>query len=138
MKYKSNTIKMSIFLPICVVLFFVAVFLKTSYIALNDVVEGTNVKELAANRTKVTKTLKASRGNILDNQGNLLAQNVNSYTVIAYLSKSRTTDERYPKHVVDKEATARKLAEILEPIKIRKMVYEVIREDLEILMKRNK
>ena len=125
MKYKSNTIKMSIFLPICVVLFFVAVFLKTAYIALNDVVEGTNVKELAANRTKVTKTLKASRGNILDNQGNLLAQNVNSYTVIAYLSKSRTTDERYPKHVVDKETTARKLAEILEPINS-VMTYEYI------------
>ena len=80
MKYKSNTIRMSIFLPIAVVLFFVAVFLKTAYVSLNDIVEGTNVKELAANRTKVTKTLKASRGNILDNQGNLLAQNVNSYT----------------------------------------------------------
>lgn len=125
MKYKSNTIRMSIFLPIAVVLFFVAVFLKTAYVSLNDIVEGTNVKELAANRTKVTKTLKASRGNILDNQGNLLAQNVNSYTVIAYLSKSRTTDDRYPKHVVDKEMTAMKLAEILEPINS-VMTYEYI------------
>ena len=125
MKYKSNTIRMSVLLPIAVVLFFVAVFWKTSYIALNDVVEGTDIKTLAANRTKVTKTLYASRGNIYDNQGNLLAQNVNSYTVLAYLSPSRTTDDRYPKHVVDKETTARKLAEILEPLNS-VMTYEYI------------
>ena len=125
MKYKSNTIRMSVLLPIAVVLFFVAVFWKTAYIALNDVVEGTDIKTLAANRTKVTKTLYASRGNIYDNQGNLLAQNVNSYTVLAYLSPSRTKDERYPKHVVDKETTARKLAEILEPLNS-VMTYEYI------------
>ena len=125
MKYKSNTIRMSVLLPIAVVLFFVAVFWKTAYIALNDVVEGTDIKTLAANRTKVTKTLYASRGNIYDNQGNLLAQNVNSYTVLAYLSPTRTKDERYPKHVVDKETTARKLAEILEPLNS-VMTYEYI------------
>ncbi len=125
MKYKSNTIRMSILLPIAVVLFFIAVFWKTAYVALNDIVEGTDIKTLAANRTKVTKTLYASRGNIYDNQGNLLAQNVNSYTVLAYLSPSRTKDERYPKHVVDKETTARKLAEILEPLNS-VMTYEYI------------
>ena len=88
MKYKSNTIRMSVLLPIAVVLFFVAVFWKTAYVALNDVVEGTDIKTLAANRTKVTKTLYASRGNIYDNQGNLLAQNVNSYTVLFISNKN--------------------------------------------------
>ena len=61
----------------------------------------------------------------IDNAGNLLAQNMNSYTVIAYLSKTRTTDDRYPKHVVDKEKTARELAGILEPLNS-VMTYEYI------------
>ena len=39
---------------------------------------------------------------------------MNSYTVIAYLSSSRTTKEENPEHVVDKENTARMLAPILE------------------------
>ena len=50
------------------------------------------------------------RGSIYDINGNALAQNVSSYTLIAYLEESRTTDENNPQHVVDKDATAEALA----------------------------
>ena len=116
MKYTNNTIKINFTFVFCIVFLFVIFFVKLSYVSLSNTVEGTDLQELADNRSTVTKTLTAERGKIYDNAGNLLAQNVNSYTLIAYLSKSRTTDDRYPKHVVDKETTARQLAEILQPL----------------------
>ena len=127
MKYTDNTIRINFIFIFCIVFLFVIFFVKLSYVGLNDIVEGTNIKELAENRATATKTLYAERGNIYDSQGNALAQNVNSYTVIAYLSDSRTTDKRYPKHVVDKELTAEKLSEILLPLN-KKMTKEYILE----------
>lgn len=131
MKYTNNTIKINFVFIICIVLLFALFFAKLAYVATNDNVEGSNLKEIAESRSTTTKTLYATRGNIYDNASNLLAQNVNSYTLIAYLAKSRTTDDRYPKHVVDKEETARKLAEVLEPIN-KTMTYEYIYERLNV------
>lgn len=116
MKYKSNTIKFNVFFIIGITLLFCAFFAKFAYISLSPVVEGTNLKELDKSRTITKKTLIANRGNILDYNGEYLAQNVNSYTVIAILSPTRTVDKKYPKHVVDKEKTATVLSEILEPL----------------------
>lgn len=125
MKYTSNTIRINILFLLCVAFFFGCFFVKTGYVALNDIVEGTDIAVLAENRATATKVLKANRGNIYDSSGNVLAQNVNSYTVIAYLEESRTTDVRYPKHVVDKEMTAEKLSEVLLPLNS-KMTKEYI------------
>ena len=69
--------------------------------------------EFALNRNTISGILPASRGKIYDSSGNILAQNVSSYTVIAYLDESRTGNSKTPLHVVDKETTAKKLAEVL-------------------------
>jgi len=82
-------------------------------ISLFDVVNGDNLKEIAANRTTVSKELIANRGNIYDSEGNLLATNVASYTLIAFLSESRTIDLNKPRHVIDKKMTAEKLSKAL-------------------------
>ena len=71
------------------------------------------MKEFAKNRNTVTSVLNANRGTIYDIEGNPLAQNITSYTLIAYLDSTRTIDENDPKHVVDKEETAKKLSSIL-------------------------
>ena len=71
------------------------------------------MKEFAASRNTVSDMLIAERGTIYDIEGNILAQNVTSYTLIAYLDSSRTKDENDPQHVLDKEYTATKLASIL-------------------------
>ncbi len=115
MKYINNTIRINILFVICVVAIFLLFFGKLCYIALNETVEGTNLAELARNRSIATKTIKAERGRIYDNAGNLLAQNVNSYTLIAYLDSSRTTNDKFPKHVrdEDKDNVATQLAEVL-------------------------
>lgn len=83
------------------------------YLATFTTIYNTNMDEFAAGRTTVKTPLNASRGTIYDYSGNVLAQNVSTYTVIAYLDSSRTTNEDKPRHVVDPEATAEALAPIL-------------------------
>ena len=116
---KRVTIKIPSLFIIIVALFFVAIILKLSYIVLSDTVDGVNLKQKATAITKVTKTLYANRGSIYDINGIKLASSVNSYTVIAYLSKSRTTDPENPRHVVDKEHTAEVLSGIINMSKER-------------------
>lgn len=113
MKYTNNTIRINYLFILGVVILFAVFIAKLSYVALSSEVEGTNLAELARNRSMGKRVLHAERGKIFDNSGELLAQNVNSYKMIAYLNESRTTDERFPKHVVEKEATAAALAKVL-------------------------
>lgn len=93
--------------------FFLLIIGKLSYVALSDDVDSINLTEFANNRNTTKQTLYASRGSIYDVNGDELAKNVKSYTVIAYLSSSRTKDMNKPLHVVDKERTARELSPIL-------------------------
>ena len=71
------------------------------------------MKAFAANRNTVSKVLKAKRGTIYDFEGNILAHNVTSYTLIAYLEPSRSTKTKI-NHVKDIDTTAKALAEVLE------------------------
>ena len=82
-------------------------------IALFNNVRGVNLKNFANNRNTYSTILYAKRGAIYDCNNNVLALNVSSYTVIAYLSSSRTTDIEDPQHVVDKEKTAELLSPLL-------------------------
>lgn len=84
------------------------------YLALSPNIYGINMEEFSSSRNTVKKTLYATRGNIFDLNGNILAQNVNSYTVIAYLDESRTGSSKTPLHVVDKHKTAEALSPILD------------------------
>ena len=85
-----------------------------AYVSLSPKVYGDNLKDIAANRTTVSRDLIANRGTIYDNEGNILAINVTSYTLIAYLDPKRTTNPDNPQHVVDKENTALVLSKLLD------------------------
>lgn len=93
--------------------FFFLIIAKLSYVSLNQDVDGINLTEFANNRNTTKQTLYASRGSIYDVNGDELAKNVKSYTVIAYLSSSRTKNDKKPEHVVDKELTARELSPLI-------------------------
>lgn len=83
-------------------------------LGLSKEIDGTNLKELANKRTTKTELIHAKRGNIYTDDGDILAQNVASYKIIAYLDPKRTTNEEKPQHVVDKAKTAKELSPILE------------------------
>ena len=110
---KTKTVKIYKSFILVVVFLFLAIITKLCYIVLSPKVDGINLTEFASNRNTVKEKIVAERGTIYDSLGNTLAVNVNSYTVIAYLDESRTTDKDNPEHVVDKEKTAHVLNEVL-------------------------
>ena len=93
--------------------FFVLIFIlfvRYIYLALSPTINGINLKEFASNRNTVSRVLTAKRGTIFDATGNILAQNVTSYTLIAYLDPERK-EGNYVKNI---ESTAKALAVALE------------------------
>lgn len=112
---RKNSIHYNLKLTIAFLSFlFVLIAAKLVFVAVSSDVDGIDLRAFADNRNTATRTLYASRGTIYDRNNNILAVDTNSYTVIAYLSPSRTTNEANPQHVMDKENTARVLAPVLE------------------------
>ena len=111
---KEEGIKVSNIVLIVTLFLFLILIGRVSYIALSKKVDNINIQELASKRTTKETILKANRGTIFDNSGEVLAEDVASYTLIAYLDPKRTTDEKNPQHVVDKENTALVLSAILK------------------------
>ena len=109
----NNAVKINKFLIVGIVLLFGLIIGKLIYVSISTNIDGINIKKFALSRTTGNKVLYASRGTIYDVNGEILAENVNSYTVIAYLSASRTTNDKKPQHVVDIEDTVNKLSPIL-------------------------
>ena len=110
---KRNNIKYSKIIIIVSLLLFAIMILRLVQLALSKEIDGVNLKELASQRTTKTETIQAKRGSIYSSNGDVLAQNVSSYKLIAYLDSKRTTNKKNPQHVVDKEKTAEALAPIL-------------------------
>ena len=111
---KENRVKISNLLLISTLFLFVILASRLFYIGVSTKVDNIDIQNLASKRTTKTTILKADRGTIYDNSGNILAQDVSSYTVIAYLDPKRTEDESKPRHVVDKENTALVLSKLLD------------------------
>ena len=112
-KRRKNNIKYSFIVIIFSLFLFGIMILRLTQLALSEKIDGVNLKELASKRTTKTDILSAKRGTIYTSDNEVLAQNVSSYKLIAYLDSKRTTNENNPQHVVDKEKTAELLAPIL-------------------------
>lgn len=111
-KLKKWKIPNLIFFIFCFII--ILLYIQYCYLSLSKKVYGKDLEEFAANRNTVVETLKAKRGTIYDSEGNVLASNINTYKLIATLDSSKTTDKNNPRHVVDKESTAKKLSEALD------------------------
>lgn len=110
---KTRVIKISPIFIIIVVFIFLCIIIKLTWIGLGNIkVKGQTLTEFAKSRDTRKKTITAKRGTIYTKAGEILAKDVNSYTVIAYLDPSRTKDSNRPYHVVNKEKTA----ELLSPL----------------------
>ena len=111
MSAKKNKINVSM---IVFLIFFLCIFLlyvRYVFLALSPKIDGIDIASFAASRNTVKKTITAKRGVIYDKDGNTLALNVSSYTLIVSLEKSKVyMGENYVKDV---EGTAKKLAEVL-------------------------
>ena len=93
--------------------FIFALFLQYIHLSTFPKIFGINMKEFSLNRNTKSNIIYATRGSVFDRDGSSLAINVTSYTVIAYLSPTRTGSGSEIKHVQDPEYTAYKLSPIL-------------------------
>ena len=110
----DNGVKVSNLALIVAILSFLVLMVRIGYLALSQEVDGVNLQVFASTRTTKKIVLPAKRGTIYDSNGNVLGQDVSSYTLIAYLDSTRTIDPDKPKHVVDKENTALVLSAIID------------------------
>ena len=94
-------------------LIFGLIIYRLSVLSLSEEIDGVNLQKFAQTRTTRKTVIPAKRGTIYDANGNILSQDVSSYTLIAHIDPSRTIDENKPQHVVDKEKTALVLSAIL-------------------------
>ncbi|MBQ6477116.1 MAG: penicillin-binding protein [Bacilli bacterium] len=112
-KRKKNNIRYSKLVILSALFLFGLIIFRVSYLALSEEIDGKDLKKLAASRTSKTDITYAIRGNIYSRNGDLLAQNVTSYKLIAYLDPKRTTNKKKPQHVIDKEKTATLIGPII-------------------------
>ena len=111
---KIKTIRINVIFVIIIVFVFLCLIFKLIYIGTGHIKVGDKtLAQFANDRDTVKKKTTARRGTIYASKGEVLAKDVNSYTVIAYLDPSRTKDENRPYHVIDKELTASKLSPLI-------------------------
>jgi len=108
----TNSIKLPIWIVLLGLLSFFVVGFRVGHLALSSIIDGINIQTFASSRNSTTRVLPAKRGTIYDINGNVLAQTVSSYTLIAYLDDSRSINSNKPQHVVDVEYTATELARV--------------------------
>lgn len=124
MKKQTSKIHINKFVFIFGLLLFCVIIGRVIQLNISTTINGINLKEFAKNRNTTKETLYATRGTIYDKNEEILAETVDSYTVIAYLDSSRSKNSSKPKHVVDKRETAKKLAPLINMTEER--VYELL------------
>ena len=119
-KLNTNRLRINKLLYLFVFLLFSSIIVFLFYRSLAEYKVGdVTISEFIKNRNIVEDKIMPTRGTIYDNKGNVLAQEVSSYTLIAYLSETRSTEDNI-RHVVDKEKTAKALSKKID------MSYEKI------------
>jgi len=132
MKKKKVTINhnvktANIMLLVTLFLFFILIG-RAGQLSLSREIDGINIKQFASSRTTKKETILAKRGTIYDVNGEALAQNVYSYTLIAYLEESRGEGN----YVKNKEETAKKLATVISMDY--KKILSLLNKDLNLLL----
>ncbi|PAQ12628.1 penicillin-binding protein [Bacillaceae bacterium SAOS 7] len=103
----------AILFSIFALLFFV-LFVRFLTIQVSGKVDGHSLKNEALQKYLRTDVLEAKRGTIYDQKGDVIAEDTSSFTLVAILDKSMTTDPKKPKHVKDRKRTAKVLAKYID------------------------
>lgn len=111
-KQRNINFGAAILFVIFCLLFFI-LFFRFMYIQATGTVEGQVLAAKAEKKYTGTTTIEAKRGTIYDRNGEVIAEDRSSYSLIAILRKSATTDKNDPQHVIDAEKTARELAKYI-------------------------
>ncbi|ANX12184.1 penicillin-binding protein [Fictibacillus arsenicus] len=107
MKLKRKNVGAGILMVLFTVLFFVLTS-KFFLVASSQSAEGVDLIEYGQRKWMKSDVLDAKRGTMFDRNGEVVAQDIPSYSVIAIL------DKNYPNHIKDPEDAAGKLAKVID------------------------
>ena len=114
-KINVNKIKPNYFMFLFTILLFSVFIARILYLCLVDYkVLDTTISEFIKQRNTEEEIIMPKRGSIMDKNGNVLAEDVASYSVIAYLDPKRSENSVVPQHVVDIDYTAEALAPLID------------------------
>lgn len=108
----DRTIAGAFFLGFVVLTFFIFIG-RFIYIAASGHVGSVNLTHRTEQKYSQITTLKAKRGQIFDSNGNILAEDANSYKIYAVLSKNYVSSKGKPLYVTHKKQLAKVLAKYL-------------------------
>ncbi|WP_338753898.1 penicillin-binding protein [Bacillus sp. FJAT-52991] len=111
---KKNMNKGAAILFLIFALLFFVLFVRFFTIQVSGKVDGHSLKNEALEKYLKTDELEAKRGTIYDRKGNVIAEDTSSFTLVAILDPSMTTNPKEPKHVTDPEKTAKVLAKYID------------------------
>ena len=116
MKKEINSNKFKVSKPVIIVTFFLFLILivRLCYLCIFDYKVGSStITAFIKNRNTTEEVIMPKRGTIYDTNGNILANDVISYTLIAYLSDTRVDSDGNKDYVEDVDDTSTKLATAL-------------------------
>ena len=113
-KINVNKIKPNYFMFIFAMFLFCTFIIRILYLCLVDYkVLDTTISDFIKQRNTKEEVIMPTRGSIFDKHGNILAEDVASYSIIAFLDATRSEGSVVPRHVVDIEYTANSLAPLI-------------------------
>lgn len=115
-KINTNKLIISKYVYFAIFFLFLVLIISLGYRCLVDYKanDKLTISEFIKKRNINEEVIMPERGTIYDINGNALAQDVSSYTLIAYLDESRSKDRDTLRHVKDKEETARVLSQYID------------------------
>lgn len=122
-KQRNMNVGAAILFVIFCLLFFVLLF-RFIQIQVTGEAGGQVLAAKAEQKYKKKQAIEASRGSILDRNGDVIAEDTVSYKLVAILDPEMTTNKKKPRHVVDAKMTARKLAEFIDMSESE--IYEIL------------
>ncbi|KQL36555.1 penicillin-binding transpeptidase domain-containing protein [Psychrobacillus sp. FJAT-21963] len=84
------------------------------FIQVTGTAEGQVLSTKADSKYSREQVIPASRGKIVDRNGDIIVEDTLSYKIIAVISPEATNNSSAPRHVVDPEKTAKVLAEYID------------------------
>lgn len=100
---------------ICTFFLFIVLIVRLCYLCLFDYKVGdSTIAAFIKSRNTAEEVIMPKRGTIFDYNGNILANDVISYTLIAYLSETRVDAKGNKNYIEDIDDTSTKLADVLK------------------------
>lgn len=102
-----------LFILLAPLLVFSLITYRLFIVSTSDYVDGYDLKSLETSIKAKKDTLESKRGSILDSQGNVLAESVYTYKIVAYVDPNRSANYSKQAHVSDVKQTASVIATIV-------------------------